>query len=627
MRLCVSPSTNNADVAGASHRTPVRSRRPRFRQQSPRIDEDYTVTQAKRDAGRSQLVPAVGYTRRSTDKQETSIADQTQAIQRYADDKGYRIVRWYTDDAISGDDTQNRLGFQRMLVEAQEKHDFEVVICWDQSRFGRFSPQEAGYWTYQFSRANVGLVTVDKGPIDWNDFTGWLTYSVNQHSKHDYLVQLSKDVMRGQQEATKNASWLGMPPYGYRIEGGNKAKRLVIDSPGQMRVVQRIFQEFVNEGRSMSDVARRLQADGIVPPGIRKRGKHEWRYDSVRVILENPAYAGDYASRRVSYGKYHTMQNGQAVRNTGGRKAVRNPEPQWVVRRDTHEAVIDRQTFDRAQAMLAVYKEKMGRRRFTPETNPFLLNGLLRCGKCGGPMWGDTVEGRKFYRCGTWQRNGAEACEGTKVSEPEILEDLGSHLENWLGLEGLDVAAYYGALKPGDLPEAFEQVKKLVCPPQLLKSDRKKLEKRGEELRSKVDKARANLVLLEPDNIPAAQERIRQLDDELVLIEKELKSSAPPAERDVNAVALEVLHNLYSLAYCCRSLARSCEKGMLRRDSLEKKAPQAVRRFLSHASHIVCHTTKTGTGTGTRHKFEKGEVVFRGVGVTTGVVNLHNRAS
>src|SRR5437899_1970944 len=106
-----------------------------------------------------QLVPAVGYLRRSTDKQEASIPDQTKAVQRYADEKGYRILRWYTDDAISGDDTANRLGFRQMLADAREERaDFKAILCWDQDRFGRFDSIEAGYWIHPLRQAEIVLV-------------------------------------------------------------------------------------------------------------------------------------------------------------------------------------------------------------------------------------------------------------------------------------------------------------------------------------------------------------------------------------------------------------------------------------------------------------------------------------
>jgi DNA invertase Pin-like site-specific DNA recombinase len=237
-------------------------------------------------------INAVGYARRSTDKQEASIPDQVKAVERYAEERGYKILRWYTDDAISGDDTKKRRDFLRMIEDAQQRRDFEAILVWDQDRFGRFSPHEASYWTFPLAQAGIQLVTVDKGPIDWNDFVQRLTYSVNQHGKHEFLKDLSRNVTRGQLEAAKNGSWIGSVPYGYRIEGGKKQKRLVVDDPGKVRIVQRIFREYVEENRAMHNIADRLNEEGVVSPGGRVKG---WRWDSVKVILENPAYAGDYA--------------------------------------------------------------------------------------------------------------------------------------------------------------------------------------------------------------------------------------------------------------------------------------------------------------------------------------------
>jgi DNA invertase Pin-like site-specific DNA recombinase len=92
-------------------------------------------------------VPSVGYLRRSSDSasQETSIPDQCKAIQKYADEKGYTILRWYTDDGISGDDTKRRTEFQRMIEEAHHQGDFKAILCWDRAHFGRFDSIEYGY--------------------------------------------------------------------------------------------------------------------------------------------------------------------------------------------------------------------------------------------------------------------------------------------------------------------------------------------------------------------------------------------------------------------------------------------------------------------------------------------------
>jgi DNA invertase Pin-like site-specific DNA recombinase len=295
--------------------------------------------------GKGRLIPAVGYLRRSTDKQEASIPEQKSAIERYAAEHGYQILRWYTDDAISGDETEKRHDFQRMIAAAQDQGDFEAILCWDQDRFGRFDSLEAGYWIHPLREAGVTLVTLNEGPIDWNDFTGRLMYSIKQEAKHQFLRDLSRNVTRGQLEAASNGSWIGSPPYAYRIEGVRKNKRLVLDDPEKARIVQRIFREFVVEGRPRLNIANRLNADGVLSSG---GGVNGWREDAVKAILENPAYTGDYASCRYSYGKYHTIHQGEIAKSDG---RCRRPADDWIVFPDHHEAIIDRETFARAQEL------------------------------------------------------------------------------------------------------------------------------------------------------------------------------------------------------------------------------------------------------------------------------------
>src|SRR5262245_43157085 len=91
---------------------------------------------AKRHSTAHARIPAVGYIRRSSDRQEKSLADQRSEIERYAAEHGYVIIRWYEDDAISGDATEKRDDFLRMRDDAASGK-FQCVLCWDQDRFGR----------------------------------------------------------------------------------------------------------------------------------------------------------------------------------------------------------------------------------------------------------------------------------------------------------------------------------------------------------------------------------------------------------------------------------------------------------------------------------------------------------
>jgi DNA invertase Pin-like site-specific DNA recombinase len=122
---------------------------------------------------------AVLYLRMSSDDQEQSIPSQRVELTKYAAKKGYTVVGEYLDEAISGDSTEKRSGFLAMR-ESAGSGQFAVILCWDQDRFGRFDPLDAGYWIYPFRRGGVRLETIAQGKIDWEDLTGQLIYSVNQ---------------------------------------------------------------------------------------------------------------------------------------------------------------------------------------------------------------------------------------------------------------------------------------------------------------------------------------------------------------------------------------------------------------------------------------------------------------
>ena len=92
---------------------------------------------------------AVGYVRRSTDKQEQSIGDQKNALQSYADEHGLRLSKFYVDDAISGTSTLGRRAFQQLISDAKSKsRTFSTIVVYDLKRFGRVDNDEAGYYRH-----------------------------------------------------------------------------------------------------------------------------------------------------------------------------------------------------------------------------------------------------------------------------------------------------------------------------------------------------------------------------------------------------------------------------------------------------------------------------------------------
>ena len=118
--------------------------------------------QRPRGTHRSQLErAAVGYARRSTDKQEQSIPDQQRAIERYCQDNGLVLQRWFIDDAISGTRASNRPAFQDMVHAAGTAgRDFGLVVVYDVKRFGRLDNDEAGFYRHTLRQHGVEVLYV-----------------------------------------------------------------------------------------------------------------------------------------------------------------------------------------------------------------------------------------------------------------------------------------------------------------------------------------------------------------------------------------------------------------------------------------------------------------------------------
>ncbi|MCA9566006.1 MAG: recombinase family protein, partial [Myxococcales bacterium] len=158
--------------------------------------------QRTRCTHRSQLErAAVGYARRSTDKQEQSIPDQQRAIERYCQDNGLVLQRWFIDDAISGTRASNRPAFQDMVHAAGTAgRDFGVVVVYDVKRFGRLDNDEAGFYRHTLRQHGVEVLYVAEGFAGFGETsdTDDLLRPVKQWQARQESKDLSKVTIRGQ---------------------------------------------------------------------------------------------------------------------------------------------------------------------------------------------------------------------------------------------------------------------------------------------------------------------------------------------------------------------------------------------------------------------------------------------
>lgn len=181
----------------------------------------YVTVRAHRCEHAERARIAVGYLRRSTDRQEQSLGDQQTAIDRYAAAAGLTILRWYIDDAISGTRSDTRPSFQRLIRDAQKPGcPFGLVLVYDVKRFGRVDNDEAGHYRWLLRQHGVSVVYVADGFVGGS--LDDLIRPVKQWQAREESRDLSRVTVRGMVSKAKAnlplGIWLGgFPPHGYDL--------------------------------------------------------------------------------------------------------------------------------------------------------------------------------------------------------------------------------------------------------------------------------------------------------------------------------------------------------------------------------------------------------------------------
>jgi DNA invertase Pin-like site-specific DNA recombinase len=473
------------------------------------------------NGARQRLV--VAYYRMSSEKQEKSIADQRAAVHGYAGRCGLRIVREYQDDGISGDLTEKRAGFQQMIAECAHLRDVEAVLCWDQDRFGRFDPLEAGYWIKPLRDVGVRLETVATGAIDWDNFAGRIGYVVQQEGKHAFLRDLSRNTLRGMLRAAREGYWLGgKPPYGYRavevlVPGCRRPpKRLVPGDPVKVEVVRWIFNSYASR-----EVGVRRLADELNRRGVPSPAGGRWQSIAVRDILTRREYVGDRCWNRRRWGSYHGVQGGQIEATRKQARKGTNRREDWQLVEGTHPAIIDRGLWETVQAKLVRRRNAKSPRAEAPA---FLLSGLLVCGHCGYRMIGQSNEARagrtryrpyRRYLCSGYHNQGASVCRRHTIDEaPAVLAIVNKLCATLLSPDGL--RAYLAELKARVRADR-EAAKRRYGP-----AERAKLRERVAELEKEIAEGVRRLRSIVEALLPAYQEELLALQTERERLRREL---------------------------------------------------------------------------------------------------------
>ncbi len=434
-------------------------------------------------------IPAVAYYRMSSDDQKESIGDQRRAVEEYAALHGFNIIREYSDAGISGWKSDERVEFQRLIADAADG-DFKAVLCWDQDRFSRFDPLEANHYWYLLDRAGVRLATVAQGPINWNDLAGWLTASVAQHGKAQYVRDLARNSVRGQRrKRVQERKWTTTPPLGYTRD---ENLRLVPGDAEDIALVRRIFTMRAS-GDGYFTIANRLNVEGVPTP----RGRR-WAPMSIKRIVQRDAYIGTLALGKQSRAKFEPVV----------------AEPLFF--ENHHEPIIDRDLWERVQEL-----DTMSRQAHTRNGScGSALGGLLKCGRCGATMYVFGHHGIKYFVCGSYHRD--RSCGWCGVNREMIERAVFTKIRQKLLMgsrERLE-AAIQKALdrrRPDGEPRCNKR--------ELAKLDRQ------------IEQATERMLLIDADLLPIAQRKLRELTEQRTRLAGRTATKAPqrplPSAREI----------------------------------------------------------------------------------------------
>lgn len=201
---------------------------------------------------------------------------------------------------------------------------------------------------------------------------------------------------RGKLHAARRGrvSVLAHAPYGYRyiskeLAGGDARFDVCL---AEAQVVQNIFHWVASERLSISQVARRLGAQGILSP----RGRASWDRSTVWGMLRNPAYKGiaGYGKRRIGPRLPKRAQRNGSEQPRRPVSYCRTSPDQWTS--IPVPAIIEEALFEVVQEQL---RENKQRHRLAKQSARYLLQGLVVCQCCGYAMCGRRYDGRLYYRC------------------------------------------------------------------------------------------------------------------------------------------------------------------------------------------------------------------------------------
>ena len=358
--------------------------------------------------------------------ESNSVTNQRALLQEYLKNKNeFVIYDIYIDDGYSGTDF-NRPNFQRLLNDMKD-NKFNTIIVKDLSRLGRNYIEVGNYIEQIFPLFKIRFISINdmidsyKDPASINNVIVPFKNLMND----EYCRDISMKIRSAFNTKKRNGDFVGAwAPYGYIKDPKNKY-HLIIDEESS-QTVKLIF-KWALEGKGRNTIAKELNKMGILnPTGYKQKilnlnytnlsatsfgNDYAWTNTTISQILKNRVYVGDMVQckeRVVSY-KIH--------------KIVKNPKEDWIIVENTHEPIVDRDTFNKIQDLLFSRDNRVEK---NGELSKFA--GHIRCADCKRAMNKKTLSNKNrnrdywYYICSTYRNKSKDLCTKHSIRNDKLEE-------------------------------------------------------------------------------------------------------------------------------------------------------------------------------------------------------------
>lgn len=376
--------------------------------------------------------------REDGDREESDSVDtQRSLLEDFArNDEYIDSYNFYIDDGYTGTDF-DRPQVRRML-NLVESGEINCVVVKDLSRLGRNYIEVGNYLERVFPSLGVRFVSVVDHidsylmPAQANTIIVPFKNLIND----EYSRDISQKIRSALDIRRKRGDFIGsFACYGYKKS--SERGKIEIDTE-TAPIVKRIFDEYIS-GKAKSSIARDLNLEGIPSPSEYKSRKNKnyippggstsglWSFSSVNRILTNPIYTGDMVQARSGVVNYKVH------------KTKSKPESEWIITKNTHEAIISHEQFDRAAEL-----QEMDVRTDASTGTVHPLSGFVKCADCGRSLARRTVKHSygvyNYYICPTYKQF-HEACTKHSIRvdtvEKAVLEAIREQIKVAVDMERL----------------------------------------------------------------------------------------------------------------------------------------------------------------------------------------------